>query len=406
MPVLDDYRAVTGPQTLDEVRFLADRLKGRRLLHINSTAVGGAVAETLHFLIPLFKELGIDARWEVVKGGEDFYTVVRKMRRALQGEYERFELKDYDLYLRVQEENLSVLPAEQDLVIVHDAEPAGLIRSRDAKRSKWIWRSHMDLSQPDPVVWNFLRGIIGAYDATVTSAPAFAQDLERPQVVIHPSIDPLNEKNRLMSAEEIASILDRLQVPTDKPLITQICRLDHHSDPVGAIRSFRLAERAVDARLLLVGAPADDEPGAEDVYERVKEEIRHDPLIHLLRLPHTRHAEINAIQRASAVILQRAHREGFGFTVTEALWKGRPVIASPVGGIPLQVSHKHTGILAHSDEGTAYWIKQLFQEPALAQRLGDSGREHVRRNLLVTRQLRDYLLLLISLENPGERVSL
>lgn len=406
MPALDDYRAVAGPQTLEETRFLAERFKRRKLLHINSTAIGGAVAETLHFLIPLFRDLGIDARWEVVKGGEDFCTVVRKMRRALQGEYERFELKDYDLYLRVQEENIGVVPSDQDLVIVHDFEPAGLIRSKDTRRSKWIWRSHMDLSQPDPVVWNFLRGIIGSYDATVTSAPTFAQDLERPQAVIHPSIDPLNEKNRLMSSEEIDSILERLQVPTDRPLITQICRLDRHSDPVGAIRAFRLVEKAVSARLLLVGAPADDEPGAEDVYERVKEEIRHDPLIHLLRLPHTRHVEINAIQRASTLILQRAHREGFGFTVTEALWKGRPVIASPVGGIPLQISHKHTGILAHSDEGAALWIKQLFQEPALAQRLGESGREHVRRNFLVTRQLRDYLLLLVSLECPGERVSL
>ncbi|MCG3175222.1 MAG: Trehalose synthase [Candidatus Omnitrophica bacterium] len=405
MPVLSDYRAVAGPQTLDEVRFLGDRLKGRRLLHVNSTAVGGTVAETLHFLMPLFRELGLEARWEVIKGGEDFHTVVRKMRQALQGGYERFELRDYDLYLRVQEENLGVLPADHDLVMVHDPEPAGLVRGR-RPGSRWVWRSHLDLSQPDPVVWNFMRGIVGSYEMTVTGSPSFAQDLERPQAVIHPSIDPLNEKNRLMAPEEISAVLERLQIPNDKPLITQICRLDTHSDPVGAIRSFRLAGKAVDARLLIVGAPADDEPGGEDVYDRIREEIRHDPLIHLLRLPHTRHAEINAIQRASAVILQRAHREGFGLTVTEALWKGRPVIASPVGGIPLQISHRKTGLLAHSDEGTAYWIKQLFQDPGMAVQLGENGREHVRRCFLATRQLRDYLLLFISLESPGDQVSL
>ena len=238
------------------------------------------------------------------------------------------------------------------------------------------------------------------YDACVFSAPGFAQTLSIPQILISPSIDPLSDKNRELGREEIKAILDRLHIPMDKPLVTQVSRFDRLKDPLGVIEAFQKVKPYVEARLFLVGGSAEDDPEGAQVLSEVRERAHDDPDIIVLCLPPTSHLEINAVQRASSVILQKSLREGFGLTVTEALWKGKPVIASAVGGLPLQITHQYSGILTHSIDGTAYWLRRLLNEPEYAKRLGENGKEHVRQNFLLTRHLRDYLLLFLSLYHP------
>ncbi len=405
-PTLSDYEPIVGKQVMDEIRLLARQLQGKRILNINSTAVGGGVAEILNRMIPLFQELGVDAKWDVIKGGEAFYAVTKKMHNALHGTPQHFELRDYDTFMAVQEENLAAMPLDEDIIFVHDLQPAGLVQRKKKMGNKWVWRCHVDVSNPDPGLWSFLKQFIESYDSSVFSAPIFAQSLSIPQALISPSIDPLAEKNRDLPQEEIDAIISRLGIPLDKPLVTQVSRFDRLKDPVGVVRAFKQVQDYVDARLLLVGGTAADDPEGAEVLAEVKNEVGNNPDILIMLLPQTSHLEINAIQRVSTVILQKSLKEGFGLTITEALWKGKPVIASAVGGIPLQITHKHSGILTHSIEGTAYWLKQLLQEPAFAQKLGENGREHVRQNFLLTRHLRDYMLLFLSLFHEGDRVSL
>ncbi|MBI4063426.1 MAG: glycosyltransferase [Elusimicrobia bacterium] len=399
MPRLEEYRQIVGADTIEELRLLAGYLKGRTMLHVNSTAVGGGVAEILNRLMPLFSELEIAARWELIKGGEAFYAVTKKFHNALHGDRQEIAPKDYQVYEDVLDQNLSQMNCEADLVFIHDLQPAALVKKRKGLKNHWIWRCHIDLSQPDSQVWEFLKPYVEAYDACVFHAPSFAQKLTIPQIMIAPSIDPVSDKNRELEPHEVEAILERLKIPTDKPLVTQISRFDYLKDPLGVIEAFQKVNPYVDARLLLVGGMADDDPEGAQVLAQVQEKAKNNPDVIVLCLSPTSHIEINAIQRASAVILQKSLREGFALTVTEALWKAKPVIASAVGGIPLQVVHKYSGLLVHSIEGTAYAIKQLLSEPAYAKKLGQNGREHVRQNFLLTRHLRDYLLLSLFILN-------
>ena len=406
MPALDDYKPIVGPQIIEELRLLAGHLSGTRVLHVNSTAVGGGVAEILSRMTPLLNELGVKARWDVIKGGEDFYAVTKKIHNALHGSKQTFEAKDYDIFLEVQEKNLKEMPLDEDIIFVHDPQPLGLVKRKQSLRNKWLWRCHVDVSTPDAGVWGFLKTFIEQYDKSVFSAPIFSQTLSIPQALVCPSIDPLSEKNREMPQDEIDAIMTRLNIPTDKPLVTQVSRFDRLKDPLGVIRAFEQAQSYVEARLLLVGGTADDDPEGAQTLAEVKEAAEKNPDIMVLLLPPTSHIEINAIQRSSAVILQKSLKEGFGLTITEALWKGKPVIAGAVGGIPLQITHKYSGILTHSVEGAAYWLKQLLQEPAFGKKLGENGREHVRQNFLLTRHLREYMLLFLSLSHKGDSVYL
>ena len=402
MPGLEDYEGIVGSDTVDELRALADGLGVKSVLNVNSTAVGGGVAEILSRLVPLLRELGVDARWEVVKGGEAFHAATKRFHNALHGTPVPVTERDYQIYRETLQANLATLALEADVVFIHDPQPAGLVEKRQERGGRWIWRCHIDLSRPDPEVWGFFRGYVERYDACVVSAPSFAQSLAIPQMLISPSIDPLSDKNRDLTAEETAAILERLQIPTDKALVTQVSRFDRLKDPVGVIEAFRMARASDAARLLLVGGPADDDPEGAQVLAEVQERARDDENIQVLSLPPTSHLEINAIQRASTVIVQKSLREGFGLTVTEALWKGKPVIAGAVGGLPVQITHRYSGILTHSIDGTAYWLRQLLNQPAYAGWLGKNGREGVRQNFLSTRELRDYLLLFTFLDR-GER---
>ena len=403
-PQLADYEKIAGPRVIEELKFLAESLGGRKVLHVNATAVGGGVAEILNRMVPLLNELGVQTRWDVIKGGEAFYAVTKKIHNALHGDPSGLEEREYELFLETQEKNLKEMRLDDDIVFVHDPQPIGLIKKRKDLGNKWIWRCHVDVSRPNPGVWNFLKAYVEQYDKAVFSAPIFSQRLSIPQVLVCPSIDPLSEKNRPMDEEEVASVIDRLKIPLDKPLVTQVSRFDRLKDPVGVIKAFKQVQPYQDARLLLVGGTADDDPEGAEVLAEVKEAAGNDSDIMVLLLPPTSHVEINAIQRVSTIIVQKSLREGFGLTITEALWKGKPVIAGAVGGIPLQVTHKYSGILTHSVEGTAYWLKQLLQDPAYAKKLGENGREHVQQNFLLTRHIRDYLLLFLSLYHPGKDV--
>jgi len=398
VPKIDEYAASAGTSAIEELKTIASRLQGKTILNVNSTAVGGGVAEILSRMLPMMTELGIKPRWELIRGGEDFYAVTKKFHNALHGTYQKLTEADFQLYRDTLKSNMESINLDADIALIHDPQPAGLIDKKPSG-AKWIWRCHIDLSNRQMDVWNFLRGYVSRYDAAVISAPSFSQELPIKQFQVPPSIDPLADKNKELTDIEISDIMRRLEIPSDKPLITQVSRFDRLKDPLGVIEAFKKIQPYVTARLLLVGGSADDDPEGSQVLTEVRAAAEGNTDIIVLCLPPTSNIEINAIQRASTIILQKSLKEGFGLTVSEALWKGKPVIAGAVGGIPLQITHKYSGILTRTIEGTSYWMKRLLHEPAYAKKLGGNGREHVRENFLLTRHLRDYLLLALYLES-------
>ncbi|HSB53235.1 MAG TPA: glycosyltransferase [Gemmatimonadales bacterium] len=401
---LEDYGPIIGPATIAEIRELARRLEGRRLLMVNSTAVGGGVAELLNRLIPLLKDLGMSTRWEVLRGGEAFFGVTKAIHNALHGAPVALTRAMQDLFLEVVAQNAASIELDADLAVMHDPQPLALVAARPPGGGRWVWRCHVDVSHPQPDVWAFLRDYIVRYDASVFSAPEFSQVLPIPQYMIHPAIDPLAEKNRELSATEVEAVLAKLGIRDDRPIVTQVSRFDRLKDPVGVIRAYRLVRRTAECQLVLAGGGAADDPEGAVVLEEVRRAADGDPLIHILDLPPFSDREINALQRASAVVVQKSLREGFGLTVTEALWKKRPVVASAVGGIPLQVLHNLTGLLVHSVEGAAYRIRTLLREPDFARRLGENGHAYVKTRFLTTSNLRRWLALAHALQYPGERI--
>jgi len=402
-PLLD-YEAIVGRTILDELYLLAEMLKGKRVKMINSTAVGGGVAEILNRLVPLLNGLEIETQWDVIKGGEDFFEVTKKIHNALHGEQTLFPPRMRETFLEVSRENLRNTGLDQDIIVIHDPQPIVYIEVKNQTTAKWVWRCHIDISHPDEEVWEFLKGYVEQYDAALFSSPRFSKRLPIPQFLFFPSIDPLSDKNRELESEFIDEVLERFNIPQDKPIISQISRFDRLKDPIGVIKAYRMAKRYIDCQLVLAGGGASDDPESEVVLDEVRTEAKRDPDIHILLLPPTSSLEINALQRASTLILQKSIREGFGLTVSEALWKKKPVIGSAVGGIPAQIIPNFTGALVYSIEGTAYQIRYLLSHPDIAKRLGDYGHEYVKREFLITRSLRRYLLLFHILFHPGERI--
>jgi trehalose synthase len=406
MSNIHDYALIVGEGTIEELLLLADRLKGKTIQNINSTAVGGGVAEILIRMLPLLRDLGVKASWGVIKGNEKFFDITKKMHNALHGVEVSIGPEELDYFVEVNRENAQEIMAGADILFIHDPQPIVLIEQKNMLGGKWVWRCHIDFTNPKKDVWDFLKGYIEHYDCAVFSAPAFSRPLAIRQVLISPTIDPLSDKNREISDDQIQGICERFKIDKGRPIITQISRFDYLKDPVGVIKAYKLVKRHVDCQLVLAGGGATDDPEAMKVLEEVHREAENDPDIFVLFLPPGSDIEINALQRASDIVLQKSLREGFGLTVAEALWKGKPVIASAVGGIPLQIAHKYSGILSHSIEGTAYWIKQLLNEPEYAKKLGTNGREHIKYNFLITRHIRDYLLLFLSLYEQDDIVSL
>jgi trehalose synthase len=397
---LDQYIPIVGAPEVDELRTLASGLEGATVEMVNSTSTGGGVAELLARLLPLMRELGLDARWRVMPGGPAFFEVTKRFHNALHGSAYRADPRDFEIFEEYNRLGLEQLPLDARFIVIHDPQPAGLVEARtesDARR--WFWRCHIDLSRPDPVVWRFLERYVARYDSAIFSSPEFARQLPIPQYLFYPSIDPLADKNRELEPAFVAQVLERFGIDESRPILTQISRFDRLKDPVGVVRAYRLVKRYFDCQLVLAGGGASDDPEGDEVLAEVREAACGDRDIHILELPATSHLEVNGLQRASTIVIQKSLREGFGLTVTEGLWKKKPVVASAVGGIPLQVIHKHTGLLAHSVEGTAYQIRFLLSHPEIAQRLGEQGHEHVRENFLVTGNLKRYLTLFLYASN-------
>lgn len=403
---IQDYIPIAGRSTIEELLSLAERLSGKVIQNINSTFTGGGVAEILVRMVPLLNQLGVNARWATIKGNEEFFDVTKKFHNALHGRKEDISSEDFSLFLAVSKKNIEELNFQGDIIFIHDPQPVALIAKKKELGGKWIWRCHIDVSNPDKRVWEFLRDFVIDYDAAVFSVPSFAQQLPIRQFMISPSIDPLSDKNKELPSEVTDSVLCKYGLDKDKPIIAQISRFDYLKDPLGVIQAFEMVRKSMDCQLVLAGGTATDDPESEKVLEEVKNRASDNPDIHILLIPPESDIEINALQRAATIILQKSIKEGFGLTVTEALWKGKPVVASAVGGIQLQVKNNFTGLLCHSVEGAAYAIKRLLSNPEYATWLGKNAREHVRQNFLITRHLKDYLLLFVSLYYPSEVIYL
>lgn len=392
---LDDYAEVLGSGEIAELRALAERLKGSSVQMVNSTSVGGGVAEMLNRVVPLMCELELAVKWDVITGGDDFFAITKAFHNALHGEAYDLPEQSFATFLAYTEQNRGRLKFESDFTVIHDPQPAALVEPKPNRKGHWVWRCHIDLSHPNQRVWDFLAPYVSLYDAAIFSSPAFARKLPIPQYLFYPSIDPLSEKNRELDPEYVAEVLNRFQIDSRRPILTQISRFDRLKDPIGVVRAYQIVKRYFDCQLVLAGGGAADDPEGREVLAEVREMAGKDPDIHILDLPPWSALEINALQRASTVIIQKSLREGFGLTVTEGLWKKKPVVASAVGGIPTQIIHKHTGLLTYSVEGTAYQIRFLLSNPAIAQKLGEQGREHVRENFIIVTNVRRYLTMFL-----------
>jgi trehalose synthase len=399
---INEYIEIVGNDIIESLFIIAEKLKGLKIQNINSTAVGGGVAEILSRMIPLLKQLNVETKWDVIKGDEKFFAITKSFHNALHGVREDFTKEDFEYFIEVNKRNSEDIISDSDLIFIHDPQPVCLVEKKKEIGKKWAWRCHIDFTNPQKDVMTFLEKYIEQYDCSVFSAPAFARKLKIPQVLISPSIDPLSEKNKELSEEIINKITDKFNLDRKRPIVSQISRFDYLKDPIGVIEVYKKVKKYIDCQLVLAGGGAVDDPEGMKVLNEVKNASIGDEDIHVIFLPPSSDIEINALQRASTVVLQKSLKEGFGLTVAEALWKGKPVIAGAVGGIPLQIKHQYSGILTYTIDGTAFYLKQLLSEPAFANKLGFNGKSHIKDNFLITRHIRDYMLLFVSLLREGE----
>ncbi len=400
MRTIDEYRHLVGDKVISEIIRLAKNLYGLRVLHINSTYYGGGVAEMLYSLIPLLNDVGIAADWRILRGTPEFFTITKKFHNAVQGDELNLTDVKKSLYLQNNQDFASYCKIDAECVIIHDPQPLPLIRFYK-RRQPWIWRCHVDLSHPNPQLWEYLKGFILRYDHVVVSDVQYwKEDLPLPHSIIHPVIDPLSSKNKDIPKSLIAKTLKKHGVPTDKPIITQISRFDKWKDPANVIEMYKLVKEHVDCRLVLCGSMASDDPEGIMMYEKIhKLANNHLASKDIILITAEDNILVNALQRVSAVVIQKSIREGFGLTVTEALWKETPVLASNVGGIPLQMVDGETGYLIdpYDTKTGAERIVSLLQHPDEAKRMGTAGKELVRKKFLITRHLYDDLKLLSDL---------
>lgn len=394
---LDDYESIVGEEQIQQVKKLAEQLKGISITHVNSTAFGGGVAEILHSMIPLLRDIGLDVHWEVIKGDLNFFNVTKKIHNALQGANLMLSKEEEHTYFEYNRMNSEQTILDTDIVVVHDNQPAALIQFYPNKKNKWIWRCHVDLSTPNLAVWNFLEQYIRKYDAAIFTAKEYVvPSLTVPTLTIRPpSINPLSDKNCELKDSEVISVLERYDIKTDQPIITQVGRFDPWKDPSGAIDVYRIVKKQFpQTQLLLIAGMATDDPEGWLYFEKTARHAGEDPDIHLLTdLKGVKDTEVNAFQRASQVVLQMSTREGFGLTVTEALWKGVPVVARRVGGIPLQIIENSNGFLVDTVEQAAERTLCLLKNVEMAKQMGLNGKEYVKNNFLIISHIRDYMTL-------------
>jgi trehalose synthase len=390
---LDDYREVAPRGAMDFLLRIGERLRGRRFLHVTVSRYGGGLVEVLNRVVPILNDLGIETSWEIMIGTADFDVITRGVAQGLAGIEQVITEAMIDRLHATCADNAKRLALEADLVMVHDAGPLLLVESRPSQ-GRWVWGYHHDLSSPQPQLWNLLRPFAQKYDAAAFPLAKFAPPLSVPRFLIHPSIDPLSERNREMARLEQTAQLDRLHVPRDKPMLLQVGPFERLSDPLGVINAYRLVKKHHDVRLVVAGPPP--APGG-DVLGEVQEAASHDPDLVVVVLPPDPQVELNALERAATIAIQKPLKADFCVDVSAAMWKGKPVIGSTAGGIAFQMVVGVTGYTVETVEGAAFRIRHLLSNPELIGRMGAAAREHVRRNFLVTRHLGDYLALLAHL---------
>ena len=393
MKTVNDYRGIVDDRIISEIYKKARKLSGKSVVHINSTYYGGGVAEILSSLVPLMNDVGLDAGWRIIRGTPDMFSITKKFHNALQGDTIHLTSIKKQLYIKTNEDFSTYTHLDHDCVIIHDPQPLPLIKFYK-KRQPWIWRCHIDLSHPNKDLWYFLKGFVLKYDEAIVSHKSYQNDLPVEPKIISPVIDPLTPKNMDLNEKLMKKYLDKHKIPTDKPLLTQISRFDKWKDPIGVINMFKLVRQKVDCRLILCGSMAAEDPEGIKIYENVKRKANN--LItkgDIILITFDNDILVNVLQRSSAVLIEKSIREGFGLTVTEALWKETPVVASNVGGIPLQITDGEDGFLFESNDinGFADKIIEILRKPELAKEIGKKGKETVRDKFLITRLLRDYL---------------
>lgn len=396
---LTDYTHIVGKELTEEIRQLAEPLKGKRVLHVSATAFGGGVSEILYTLVPLMSDVGVDAHWHVIFGKEEFYNATKLLHNSLQGAEETLSDEQWELFDEINAMNAEGLQGEWDVVIVHDPQPIGLLRGAKEKGKHWVWRCHIDLSTPNPAPIARLLPMIEEYDASVWHLEDYVPDgmgRHREDVrICPPAIDPLSPKNMAFSPEDAAFVCRQFGIDVDRPLITQVSRFDPWKDPIGVIDAYReVTEQVPEAQLAMVGSMATDDPEGMEYFQKTFEYAGGDEDIKILsNLNNVGAIEVNAFQSQSDVCLQKSIREGFGLTVTEALWKGRPTVAGNVGGIPLQIEDGVGGFLVDSPSQCAERCLEILRDPELGKQLGRQGKEHARKHFLTPRLLRDWLKL-------------
>jgi trehalose synthase len=401
---LADYTHIVGKDLTEQIRELAEPLKGKRVLHVSATAFGGGVSEILYTLVPLMRDVGVDAHWHVIFGKEEFYNATKLLHNSLQGADETLSDEQWEIFDEINQINAEGLQGEWDVVIVHDPQPIGLLRGAKEKGEKWIWRCHIDLSTPNPAPIERLLPMIEEYDASVWHMEKYVpNDMGRHREavnIIPPAIDPLSPKNMAFSPEDAAFVCRQFGIDVDRPLITQVSRFDPWKDPIGVIDAYRqVTEKVPEAQLAMVGSMATDDPEGMEYFQKTFEYADGDEDIKILsNLNNVGAIEVNAFQSQSDICLQKSIREGFGLTVTEALWKGRPTIAGNVGGIPLQIEDGVSGFLVNSPSECAERCLEILRDPGLGKQLGREGKEHARREFLTPRLLRDWLRLFTDLD--------
>lgn len=403
--LLHDYAAIAGNEVINQLLQLAHPLKNKKIIHVNSTLIGGGVAEILTKMIPLMHALGLETSWETIQGNDAFFRCTKSFHNALQGIKVMCPSKDLITYETINQENakkLAPILNDADVVFIHDPQPVSLIDSFSQRKGKWIWRCHVDASRPYRPVWNYLNKFISKFDATIFSLAEFTHPLSIPMFLILPSIDPLSDKNRELDAVQIQEVQERFNIDPKRPLLLQVSRYDRFKDPVGVIEAYKLTKKFnPTVQLVLAGGEASDDPEGEIILKETLDAASEDPDIHILLLPGDAHTTINALQRAADIILQKSTKEGFGLTVTEALWKGKPVIGGNTGGIRTQVINWQTGFLVNTPEGASSRIRYLLQNKEKIREMGVKGKEYVREKFLITRHLREYLTLIYSLLFKG-----
>jgi trehalose synthase len=400
---ISDYTHVVGKELTERIRELAKPLEGQRVLHVSATAFGGGVSEILYTIVPLMRDAGIDAHWHVIFGKEEFFNATKLLHNSLQGADETLTEEQWAVFDEINAINAEGLQGEWDTIIVHDPQPIGLRRGAREKARNWIWRCHIDLSEPNPAPIARLQPMIEEYDATVWHLPIYVPSGMRDHggiQIIPPAIDPLSPKNMAFSPDDAAFVCNQFGIDVDRPLITQVSRFDPWKDPMGVIDAYREVTKEIpEAQLALVGSMATDDPEGWEFFQKTFEYADGDPDIKILNnLNNVGAIEVNAFQSQSDVCLQKSIREGFGLTVTEALWKGRPTVAGNVGGIPLQIEDGVGGFLVDSAEECAQRSLEILGDPELGKRLGRAGKEHARRDFLSPRLLRDWLELISKLD--------